>query len=78
MMLGQCTTSLLTLHCPLSAIGAINGSILALEEGEYDQVLQHLAAMTQPPDVLILLPWDGLRWSLTEGTGLHGWLIRPA
>ena len=54
-ILGQCTTSWLL---PALASQAFARDLrLNLSEGEFDNVLQEVAALDSPPDVLVLVPW---------------------
>lgn len=56
LVLGQCTTS----HLPplITAWAWTEGVRVAVRDGNYDQVLQELIALTDPPDVIVLLPWN--------------------
>jgi FkbH-like protein len=55
LLLGQCTTSYLPPF--LLAWAWADGAALKIHEGEYDNVVQDLAALTTRPEVVILLPW---------------------
>jgi FkbH-like protein len=55
LLLGQCTTSFL--KTALAALAHAQGTLLAVEEGGYDSVLQELAGRSSRPDVVIVLPW---------------------
>jgi FkbH-like protein len=54
-MLGQCNTSFS--KTALAAVAHAQGSLLAVEEGGYDSVLQELATLQRRPDVVVVLPW---------------------
>ncbi len=55
LVVGQCTTSYLL---PLLAAWSwVEGVHIAAAEGGYDQVMQDLMAVTEAPDVVVLLPW---------------------
>ena len=57
---GQCTTSWLASALAAHALGG--WTFLDVEEGEYDHVVQDLAALAarpgDRPDVIVLLPWN--------------------
>ncbi|MBL4844355.1 MAG: HAD-IIIC family phosphatase [Planctomycetes bacterium] len=55
LVLGQATTSYLSLV--LAALGWREGVAIELHEGDYDNVIQELLVTTEPPDVVVLLPW---------------------
>jgi FkbH-like protein len=55
LVLGQCTTSFA--KTALAAVGHAQGSLLAVDEGGYDSVVQELATRQSRPDVVIVLPW---------------------
>ena len=55
LVLGQCTTSYLL---PLLAGWSwVEGVQISAREGGYDQVIQDLMALTEAPDVVVILPW---------------------
>lgn len=54
-LLGQCTTSFLA--PTLAAEGLAHGARLSVTDGEYDNVIQELAALDERPDAVVLLPW---------------------
>jgi FkbH-like protein len=55
LIVGQCTTSWLL--PALTAIAFGRGRTCVVTEGGYDNVIQDLAAVKTPPDVVIILPW---------------------
>jgi FkbH-like protein len=55
LVLGQCTTSFL--KTALGAIACARGTLLSVDEGNYDSVLQELATLGRRPDVVIVVPW---------------------
>jgi FkbH-like protein len=55
LILGQCTTSWLI--PALTAVAWGRGRAVIVKEGGYDNIIQDLAAVAKPPDVVILLPW---------------------
>lgn len=54
-LLGQCTTSFLVPALTAEAWG--RGAAIRVTDGEYDNVIQELAAHEARPDVIVLLPW---------------------
>jgi FkbH-like protein len=55
LLLGQCTTSFL--KTALVSVAHGQGTLLRVEEGGYDSVLQDLATAASRPDAVIILPW---------------------
>lgn len=56
LLLGQCTTAWLTTM--LTAVGWAHGTLLRVEDGEYDNILQELSRLSgEPPDAVIFVPW---------------------
>lgn len=56
LILGQFTTSFLVPALAAAALG--NGTPAFVQEGDYDNVMQHLLALEESPDVLVLAPWN--------------------
>ena len=56
LLLGQCTTN----YFPpvLTAWAWAEGLRIRIVEGEYDQVVQTLMALTTAPDAIVVLPWS--------------------
>jgi FkbH-like protein len=55
LLLGQCTTSFL--KTTLVSVAHGQGTLLQVEEGGYDSVLQDLATGGSRPDAVVILPW---------------------
>jgi FkbH-like protein len=55
LLVGQCTTSFL--KTSLVAVAHGQGSLISVEEGGYDSVLQDLASRGDRPDVVVVVPW---------------------
>jgi FkbH-like protein len=55
LIVGQCTTTWIV--PALTAVAWGRGRAVLASEGGYDNIIQDLAALTQAPDVVVLLPW---------------------